>query len=42
MQFIDCSRASKLREFEFLTKEMDGFRSLVLEGMKLTDQDHAY
>lgn len=42
LQFIDCSRASKLRELEFLTKEMDGFRSLILESMKLADQDHTY
>ena len=41
MQFIDCSRASKLREFEFLTKEMDGLRGLVVEGMRLADQDGA-
>lgn len=28
LQFIKCSHASKLRELEFLTKEMDGFCSL--------------
>lgn len=41
LQFIDCSRASKLRELEFLAKEMDGFRSLVIESMRLADLDDA-
>lgn len=37
VQLIDCSKTGKLREFEFLTKEMDGFRSLVIESMRLAD-----